>query len=81
MNNNKAWLAVALLLFSYSPHAIASDQWDGGLSLGWNMLTQRNSPTPDYQDLRGFLRLHSPRYGARGVHWRKVGEILSGKRP
>ena len=56
------------LLVSASPvRAAENGEWDGHLSLRWDMLTQRNSPTPDYQDLRGLLRLHSPRYTNRDL--------------
>ncbi len=63
------WLAAACgaLLFAHSAPAVENGEWDGHLSLRWDMLTQRNSPAPDYQDLRGFLRLNSPRYTARDL--------------
>ena len=59
-----AW---GLLVSAPLVRAAENGEWDGHLSLRWDMLTQRNSPTPDYQDLRGLLRLHSPRYTNRDL--------------
>ncbi|MFT5088839.1 MAG: hypothetical protein ACI906_000503 [Candidatus Latescibacterota bacterium] len=63
------WLPIALALLVFDrPLCAAEDNgWDGRFALRWNMLTQSNSPSPDYQDLRGFLRLHSPRYSSRAL--------------